>query len=187
MQLHHLSTLASLDLDAFQFTRSLNSAVDGSLQGVNPLTYALVLTAGLASSLSPCTLSVMPLTIGYIGGYTEAQQQGPSALVRALAFGTGVASTLTLLGLVSTSIGAAYGQTGTGSWIPIGAASATLHMTAVCTLHLCTSPSATLTALPPCILTRCFREVLLVHTTYVRSCGHLCARAVSGSSHVGAC
>lgn len=43
---------------------SYDSLVAGSLQGVTPVTYIFVLAAGLASSLSPCTLSVMPLTIG---------------------------------------------------------------------------------------------------------------------------
>ena len=114
--------IASIDVSSFQFTQSLDAAVNSSLQGVNPVTYVLVLAAGLASSLSPCTLSVMPLTIGYIGGFSDGGEKGQrSALPRAAAFGLGVASTLTALGLVSTSIGAAYGQTGTGGWIPIGA------------------------------------------------------------------
>lgn len=93
--------------------------VQHQLTGVTSSTYVVVLAAGLLTSLSPCTLSVLPLTIGYIGGYSADKPSNNSILVgRAGAFALGLATTLALLGVLSSAVGNAYGQI--GNTLPLG-------------------------------------------------------------------
>jgi cytochrome c-type biogenesis protein len=81
------------------------------LQHLSLFSLVIVWLAGLLTSLSPCTLSMLPITVGYIGGYAERRSQ---ALQQSLAFATGVALTLTGLGVTAALLGRIYGQVG---WI----------------------------------------------------------------------
>lgn len=68
--------------------------------------------AGLLTSLTPCMLSMLPITIAYIGGY-EAQSRLQGA-VQSTWFALGLATTLAALGIIAGLVGKVYGQVGIG-------------------------------------------------------------------------
>ena len=104
--------LESLQTTLYQIAQFANHLVSNQLDHLGIVSIAVIFSAGLLTSLTPCMLSMLPITIGYIGGY---ESQGRlQATIQSTWFALGLATTLAGLGIIATSIGKVYGQIGIG-------------------------------------------------------------------------
>lgn len=96
--------------------RSGELLLQHSLSHPGPLTLALVFSGGLLTSLGPCSLSLLPVTLAYLAGFgadsgSMAQQERPSLpWQRSLSFTAGIVAALVLLGGGSALLGRLYGS-----------------------------------------------------------------------------
>jgi cytochrome c-type biogenesis protein len=77
-----------------------------ALANPGPLTLALVFGGGALTSLGPCSLSLLPVTLAYLAGFED----GRSPWQRSLTFCSGIVGALVLLGSLSGLLGRIYGQ-----------------------------------------------------------------------------
>ena len=80
--------------------------LSSALAQPGPLTLALVFAGGALTSLGPCSLSLLPVTLAYLAGFEDGQ----TGLQRSLAFCGGIVGALVLLGSISGLLGRIYGQ-----------------------------------------------------------------------------
>jgi cytochrome c-type biogenesis protein len=74
------------------------------------LAYLFVFLGGLLSASSPCVLAIIPLVIGFVGGYSEGNKK--KAIVYALVFALGLSITFTILGAIASLMGRLFGDVG---------------------------------------------------------------------------
>ena len=104
--------LEFLQTQLFLLERFADRVVSTQLDHLSVLSIGIIFLAGLVTSLTPCMLSMLPITVGYIGGYeSEGRLQ---AAAQSSWFALGLATTLAILGIVATTIGRVYGQIGIG-------------------------------------------------------------------------
>jgi len=74
------------------------------------LAFPACFLGGVISSASPCVLAMIPLVIGYVGGYAEGSQR--KAVHYSLMFTLGLTITFTILGVVAGALGRLFGDVG---------------------------------------------------------------------------
>lgn len=95
----------------------------------------LAFAAGVVSSLLPCTLSMLPVLVGYVGGYAEDSKW--SVLRQVAMFMLGVALVMTALGVSASLLGVAFGAwIGKGWYLGIGVLAILIAINLMGWIHL---------------------------------------------------
>jgi len=85
-------------------------SIVGFIQNNPSFAVLAVFVGGLISSASPCVLALIPLIIGYVGGYSQGDKN--KAIKFALIFALGLSITFTLMGAAAGFIGSILIKTG---------------------------------------------------------------------------
>ena len=84
------------------------STLSALMDPSSPWIYLMAFTGGLLSSFLPCSLSSLPLVIGYVSG---GRRDTRSAFRLSLVFAIGMAVTYTVLATVALALGSLIGST----------------------------------------------------------------------------
>ena len=104
--------IETLQTQLYQLQQLADQLVSTQLTHLSWMSAGIIFIAGLLTSLTPCMLSMLPITIGYIGGY-EAKSRLQAA-AQSTWFSLGLATTLAGLGILAAIAGQVYGQVGIG-------------------------------------------------------------------------
>ncbi len=104
--------LETLQTQLYLWSQWANQLVAAQLGHLTIVSVAVIFAAGLLTSLTPCMLSMLPITVGYLGG--NGDQTRLQGAVQSLWFALGLATTLAGLGVAAATLGKVYGQIGLG-------------------------------------------------------------------------
>ncbi len=95
-----------LELAISDLAHSSEQLITNGLKDITPISLIIVFAGGMLTSLGPCALSLLPITIAYLAGFNDKQ----TPFIRSLAFCTGIVISLIFLGSLSGLFGKIYGQ-----------------------------------------------------------------------------
>lgn len=82
------------------------SAYSAGNNFVLPIILVIAFFAGVLSSLSPCSLGILPLIIGYVGGYSK--ETNKKLFIQMLSFSLGLSLVLSIIGILCAITGRAF-------------------------------------------------------------------------------
>jgi cytochrome c-type biogenesis protein len=96
---------------------TVSTFVETQLVSPSPISFVFLYAAGLLTAFSPCSISLVPLTLAYLGGNEVASDGNGSEkkntlLTRSLSYAAGLATMLTLFGLSAAILGNVFGASG---------------------------------------------------------------------------
>lgn len=86
-------------------------------ENISPLIFLASFLGGLLSSLSPCTLGIIPLVIGYVGGYGDSDKF--KTFLQLFSFVSGLAFVLSIIGIICAFSGSVFASFGGNYFILI--------------------------------------------------------------------
>jgi len=89
---------------------SLLGNISSVINSTPALAYILIFLGGILSASSPCVLAIIPLVIGFVGGYSGGDKK--KALLYSLTFALGLSITFTILGAIASLLGRLFGDVG---------------------------------------------------------------------------
>ena len=98
--------ISSISLIFSDLTRNGEQLINNGLNNPTPLSLLIVFMGGLLTSLGPCSLSLLPITVAYLAGFKNNQ----NPLQRTISFCSGIVISLVILGSLSGFLGKIYGQ-----------------------------------------------------------------------------
>ncbi len=98
--------ISSISLIFSDLTRNGEQLINNGLNDPSPLALLIVFIGGLFTSLGPCSLSLLPITVAYLAGFENDQ----TPLQKTISFCSGIVISLVVLGSLSGFVGKVYGQ-----------------------------------------------------------------------------
>ena len=98
--------ISSITLTLSDLARNGEELINNGLNTQSPFALLIVFVGGLLTSLGPCSLSLLPITVAYLAGFKNNQ----NPFHRSITFCSGIVISLVILGILSSFLGKIYGQ-----------------------------------------------------------------------------